>query len=235
MSSPECDGDDLSDVFFGPPSEVELERARQSQRRRTLLELPSPVARRVQNMAVRSFVVVPPANETEPPTPAKVFEIASPSLDRYQMRWHSALMREIASERYWESGDEEQEERPRVRSFVRVRTPEAACFEAAEEQLPAIACGTVELLCDPSAGTAVPCREATPAKLRVATTAVLAAAIDGAARARAMQFVDLLAQRTALLACSEPVELAPFRKSDFGAALRFLSAKQQEAVGVAGA
>jgi hypothetical protein len=77
MLVPESDDDDLSDVFFGPPSDRELERACRTQRRLTLPELASPVARRVRNMAVRSFVVAQSAEEVEPPTPAKVFEIAS--------------------------------------------------------------------------------------------------------------------------------------------------------------
>jgi hypothetical protein len=241
MSVPESDDDDLNDVFFGPPSDRELERrAHQSHRRLTLPELASPVARRVRNMAVRSFVVVQPDDEVEPPTPAKVFEIASPSLDRYQVRWHSALMREIAAERYWERDgeEEEEEERPRVRSFVRVPSPlPFETIDAVELEVAESVCAIVEPLDSPGASVAVPCREATPSKQRVATAlSIPASDKSGAMRGRALRFAELLAQRTALPTCTDAsADLLPFRKADFSDVLRFLSVKQREAVGVAGA
>ncbi len=231
--------DDLCDVFLGPPSQSELEKAQQTNRRHTLLELPSPVSRRVASMAMASFVIVPPDPDAEPPTPARVFEIASPSFDRFQVRRHNALAREIAA--LGCSSDEEEEEERRgsplkVRSFVRVPSPAPfETVEAVEEQIGEAVCATMETVETGTEQCAVPCREGTPARGRVAQSGK-GSRESGAARERAMRLAELLAERAeVLVVVGNKATVRPHLVNDLSRALAFLTDEQKQRVaGVVG-
>jgi hypothetical protein len=124
------------EVFIGPITDAEL--SKQQQRRRTLIELPTPVGKRILSMSVKSFVVVPQDQPVEPETPAKVFEILKErqDLDRFQIRYKNQAMRELLMEA---DDDAEVWTPPAIPSFVWI--PETTeekdfiPFEAVEEMV----------------------------------------------------------------------------------------------------
>ncbi len=128
-----CVDDDENDVFIGPVTDAEL-AAKQQQRRRTLIELPTPVGKRVLSMSVKSFVVVPMDDEAEPETPAKVFEFlksrANENLNPFQIRYKNQVMRELIEEAKMKDDSFSEWRRPAVPSFVRI--PKEANVEVVE-------------------------------------------------------------------------------------------------------
>lgn len=195
------------EVFIGPVTDAEL--SKQQQRRRTLIELPTPVGKRVLSMSVKSFVVVPRQSSPEPETPSKVFELLKDQteLDRFQIRRKNRAMRELLMDDYEE---EEVWSAPAVASFVRIPEKEPKEFKtivAQEEFVIAqeeLACSSVSL---ENQAASVAFLVPTPAKNRGMIVQDLNCSSRTAAE-RALRLGGVLAERE-FAKCGQSSQLQP--------------------------
>jgi hypothetical protein len=233
MNSVMDDEDD--EIFIGTPTEAE--RVKLRERRRTILELPSPLVKRVERMCVKSFVLVCDNGfDDVPATPAKVFELISneKEFSRFQIRYKNAVTRELQQMADDERSRNRRWRSPAIPSFVfipsRVEQIEAVVTKLTvpdndmhmTEQERSIDNDSIE----PHAAYLIP----TPIKLSaiaIQSANYRHSTSCGIARERAVRFAALLAEREGIKNGSGVEKCA---ESSWRKALPFLTEEQKDSV-----
>lgn len=189
--------DDDDEIRIGPVSKDEREKMQQQQRRRTLLELPTPVSQRVLSMSSKSqLLATEPDKSVKESLPRKTFEFLNCEDDDLdEVRIGPLSEEELAKRQHQE----------RRRTLLELPSPVSKRIQS----MTAADCASLaveESLAQPSPLLAVLVSPTRPGKAAVTHVATRS---QGAARERALRLATLLAERAEILktggsCCSVP-------------------------------